>query len=92
MSLITNLAIDNLNITQKRALIEELKNAIKFDKSVARSARMLARAEKAQARADKRNERIAKLEEKLAALKNPVGYKAIKSNKRPSKAVVTKVA
>ncbi len=32
------------------------------------------------------------LEEKLAALRNPVGAKAIRSNRKPSKPVVTKFA
>ena len=43
-------------------------------------------------RAQKKAERIAKLEAKLNALRNPVGTKAIKANKKPSKVVVTKTA
>ena len=41
------------------------------------------------AKQDKDNDRIAKLEAKLTALKNPVGAKAIKANKKPSKASVS---
>jgi hypothetical protein len=43
-------------------------------------------------RAQKKQDRIAKLEQKLAALRNPVGTKAIKANRKHSKPVVTKFA
>ena len=92
MSIISNFNLDSLSVASKRELINELKAAIKFDKDVARSARILARAEKAQARADKRSARIAALEAKLEALRNPVGTKAIKANKRAGKVTVTKYA
>jgi predicted O-linked N-acetylglucosamine transferase (SPINDLY family) len=90
--LLENLSLASLSINDKKALVAELRDAIKVDRSVARSAKLLARADKRQERENKKLARIAKLEEKLAALKNPVGYKAIKSNKKPSKAVITKVA
>ena len=53
---------------------------------------LLKKAEKAQARADKRTARIKALEAKLAALKNPVGTKAIKANKKAGAVTVTKFA
>ena len=44
-------------------------------------------------RAEKKSARIAKLEAKLLALKSkPVGAKAIKMNKKPSKVTVLKMA
>ena len=44
-------------------------------------------------RAEKKSARIAKLEAKLLALKSkPVGTKAIKMNKKPSKVTVLKMA
>jgi capsule polysaccharide export protein KpsE/RkpR len=44
-------------------------------------------------RAEKKSARIAKLEAKLLALKSkPVGAKAIKANKKPSKVTVLKMA
>jgi hypothetical protein len=44
-------------------------------------------------RAEKKAARIAKLEAKLLALKTkPVGTKAIKANKKPSKVTVLKMA
>jgi len=44
-------------------------------------------------RAEKKSARIAKLEAKLLALKSkPVGTKAIKANKKPSKVTVLKMA
>ena len=89
--MLTN-AIIALSITEKRALIAELRDAIKLDRSIARSAKVLARAERAQVRADKKLAKIAALEKKLAELKNPVGAKKIKSDKKPSAVTVTKFA
>ena len=82
----------SLPTAQKRALIVELRQAIALDKSIARSAKVLAKAEKAQAREEKKLSRIAALEAKLEALRNPVGAKAIKSNKKAGKVTVTKFA
>jgi tRNA(Phe) wybutosine-synthesizing methylase Tyw3 len=90
--MIKSFALDTLTVSQKRLLIVELRNSIKLDRDIARSAKVLARADKAQAREDKKAERIAKLQAKLDALLNPVGAKAIKASKKPSKAVVTKLA
>ena len=74
----------SLPVSEKRSLIAELRASIQFDRSVAKSAKVLARAEKAQVRADKKLARIAALEAKLEALRNPVGTKAVKANKKPS--------
>lgn len=54
--------------------------------------RIAAREAKAQVREAKKAERIAKLEAKLQAMKNPVGTKAIKANKKPSAVIITKGA
>ena len=82
----------SLPVSEKRSLIAELRKSIALDKSIARSARVLAKAEKAQVRAEKRQSRIAALEAKLEALRNPVGAKAIKANKKPGAVTVTKTA
>ena len=82
----------SLPVSEKRALIVELRQSIALDKSIARSARVLAKAEKAQARADKKTARIAALEAKLEALRNPVGAKAIKANRKAGAVTVTKMA
>ena len=84
--------VNQLSTADKRALIAELRDSIKIDKSIARSARVLAKAEKAQARADKKTARIAALEAKLEALRNPVGAKAIKANRKAGVVTVTKMA
>lgn len=78
----------SLPVSEKRALIVELRKSIQLDRSIARSAKVLARAEKAQAAADRKAERIAKLQAKIDALINPVGAKAIKANKKPSACTV----
>ena len=54
-----------------------------------KAAKQIAKENKAFDRATKKAARIAKLEAKLASLKNPVGAKAIKANKKPSKASVS---
>ena len=82
----------SLSIADKRSLIAELRASIAFDRNVAKSAKVLARADRAQVRADKKLARIAALEKKLAELKNPVGAKKIKSDKKPSAVTVTKFA
>jgi hypothetical protein len=77
----------------------ELKEAIRIDVMAARVAKAknkeikkIARENKAFDRAAKKAARIAKLEAKLASLKNPVGAKAIKANKKPSNVSVLKAA
>jgi len=97
--MITFNIVNELNLADKRALMAELKDAIKADvaaakaaKAVAREAKKIARENKAFDRAAKKAARIAKLEAKLAALKNPVGTAARKANKKPSNVTVLKAA
>jgi hypothetical protein len=82
--------IQSLPISEKRALVKTLKEIIRQEAATNRTLRVEAKAAKREASAAKKATRIAKLQAKLEALKNPVGSKATKANKRPSKAVVTK--
>jgi hypothetical protein len=97
--MITFNIVNELNLTDKRALMAELKEAIRIDVMAARVAKAknkeikkIARENKAYDRAAKKAARIAKLEAKLASLKNPVGAKAIKANKKPSNVTTLKAA
>ena len=97
--MITFNIVNELDLTDKRALMAELKEAIRVDLMAARVAKAknkeikkIARENKAYDRAAKKAARIAKLEAKLAALKNPVGIKAVKANKKPSNVSVLKAA
>lgn len=92
MSIITDFNLDSLSITAKRGLIKELRAAIANDKIVNKELKAIVKAQKAEAREAKKADRIAKLQAKLDALLNPVGAKAIKANKKPSKVTVTKLA
>jgi hypothetical protein len=65
---------------------------IKEDIASNRAANFERKQNSALLRAQKKQDRIAKLEQKLAALRNPVGTKAIKANRKPSKTVTTKFA
>jgi hypothetical protein len=91
--------VNELNLADKRALIVELKDAIRVDMMAARVAKArdkeikkIARENKAFDRATKKAARIAKLEAKLSALKNPVGTAARKAAKKPSNVTVLKAA
>jgi len=91
--------VNELNLADKRALIVELKDAIRVDMMAARVAKArdkeikkIAKENKAFDRAAKKAARIAKLEAKLAALKNPVGTAARKAAKKPSAVTVLKMA
>ena len=91
--------VNELNLADKRALIVELKDAIRVDLMAARVAKArdkeikkIARENKAFDRATKKAARIAKLEAKLVALKNPVGVAARKAAKKPSNVTVLKAA
>ena len=84
--------IQNLPVAQKRSLVKSIKEMIKEDIAANRAANFARKQNSALLRAQKKQDRIAKLEQKLAALRNPVGAKAIKSNRKPSKPVVTKFA
>lgn len=91
--------VNELNLADKRALLVELKDAIRVDMMAARVAKQrereikkIARENKAFDRAAKKADRIAKLEAKLAALKNPVGTAARKAAKKPSNVTILKAA
>jgi hypothetical protein len=84
--------IQSLPVANKRSLVNTLKQLIKEDLLVARSNKELARAEKRVLRENRKADKIAKLEAKLAALKNPVGAKAVKANRKPGKVTTTKFA
>ena len=97
--MITFNIVNELNLTDKRALMAELKEAIRIDlmaarvaKAKAKEIKKIARENKAFDRAAKKAARIAKFEAKLASLKNPVGIKAVKANKKPSNVTVLKAA
>ena len=69
-----------------RAALKDSRASAKVEKKIVRQA-------KQNVAAAKKAERIAKLEAKLLALKTgPVGIKARKANKKPSKVTVTKIA
>jgi len=84
--------IQNLPVAQKRSLVKSIKEMIKEDITANRAANFARKQNSAALRAQKKQDRIAKLEQKLELLRNPVGAKAIKSNRKPSKPVVTKFA
>ena len=86
--------VNGLTLNQKREAVKALKASIAESVALRRESKMLLkvlRAEKAEAR---RVAAIAKAKAKLDKLMAPVGAKATKANKRPSKPVVwnTKVA
>jgi hypothetical protein len=84
--------IQNLTVSEKRNLVKSIKLMIKEHIAANRDANFQRKQNSALLRAQKKADRIAALEAKLEALRNPVGAKAIKANKKPSKVVVTKTA
>ena len=84
--------IQNLTVSEKRNLVKSIKLMIKEHVEANRQANFERKQNSAALRAQKKAERIAKLEARLEALRNPVGAKAIKANKKPSKVTVTKIA
>ena len=84
--------IQNLTVSEKRNLVKSIKLMIKEHVEANRQANFERKQNSAALRAQKKAERIAKLEARLEALRNPVGAKAIKANKKPSKVTVTKLA
>ena len=84
--------IQNLPVAQKRSLVKSIKFMIKEHIAANRDANFQRKQNSALLRAQKKQDRIAKLEQKLESLRNPVGAKAIKSNRKPSKTVTTKFA
>ena len=83
--------IQNLTVAEKRNLVKSIKLMIKEHIAANRDANFQRKQNSALLRAQKKADRIAALEAKLEALRNPVGAKAIKANKKPSKATVTKL-
>ena len=84
--------IQGLPVSKKRELVRAVKEMIKQDIVANRAAKFEQKQNSALARAEKKAARIAKLEAKLEALRNPVGAKAIKANRKASKVTVTKFA
>ena len=84
--------IQNLSIREKRALVKSIKEMIKEHIAANREANFQRKQNSALARAEKKAARIAALEAKLEALRNPVGTKAIKANRKAGKVTVTKLA
>jgi len=84
--------IQNLPVAQKRSLVKSIKEMIKEDIVANRAANFERKQNSAALRAEKKAARIAKLEAKLEALRNPVGAKAIKANRKAGKVTVTKMA
>ena len=72
-------ALDN---AQLRELITEAKVEIRKNTAAKRAFKTILKDQKATERAEKRQAQIAKLQAKIEALSNPVGYKAIKANRK----------
>jgi len=84
--------IQNLTVSEKRNLVKSIKLMIKEHIAANRDANFQRKQNSAALRAQKKAERIAKLEAKLEAMRNPVGAKALKANKKPGKVTTTKFA
>ena len=84
--------IQNLTVSEKRNLVKSIKLMIKEHVEANRQANFERKQNSAALRAEKKAARIAKLEAKLEALRNPVGTKAIKANRKAGKVTVTKMA
>ena len=92
---LTTLAIESKReeIAAAKAELAKLIRMRKDGRIELAAKRAAAKELKAIDRAEKKSARIAKLEAKLMALKSkPVGAKAIKANKKPSKVTVLKMA
>ena len=91
---VTVLALEAARAEVKRLVlaVKAEREAIRIERANAKEARAAAKVARVAAAAEKRAARIAKLEAKLAAMKNPVGVKAMKANRKPSKVTVTKGA
>jgi hypothetical protein len=87
-------------LTEARAKVAAIKAEVTALRRMRKDMRIEVAAKRAAAkeleaadRAAKKSARIAKLEAKLLALKTgPVGIKALKANRKPSKVVVKKIA
>ena len=91
--LATTLKIVQSEIKTLRDKAAKVRAALKTARANAKTEKTIARQAKTNIATVKKAERIAKLEAKLLALKTgPVGIKALKANKKPSKVIVTKIA
>jgi len=88
MSLVNDLSLKGLSTNSKRALIRELKEAVRLEMAFQRDLKVAAKVLKAQNAQLRKEAAIAKARAKLEKLLAPVGSKAIKANRKPSKAVV----
>jgi len=88
MSLVNDLSLKGLSTNSKRALIKELKEAIRLEMAFQRDLKVAAKVLKAQNAQLRKEVAIAKARAKLEKLLAPVGSKAIKANRKPSKAIV----
>lgn len=93
-------SVNVMALAAARAEVKRLVEVVRAERETAKTVREFARREReferearASARAERKAVRIAKLEAKLAALKSgPVGTKAMRANRKPSKVIVTKGA
>ena len=87
--------LGNLSINQKRELIKELRGEILADRESMKAYKVFIKEKTAQDKALKVQDSIEKAKARLQKLldkQNPVGAKAIKSNKKAGAVTVTKVA
>ena len=88
MSLVNDLSLKGLSTNSKRALIKELKEAVRLEMAFQRDLKVAAKVLKAQNAQLRKEVAINKARAKLEKLLAPVGSKAIKANRKPSKAIV----
>ena len=88
MSVIENLGIKGLSTSAKRELIKELKESIRIEMTFRRDLKIAAKVLKAQNAQLRKEVAINKARAKLEKLLAPVGSKALKANRKPSKAIV----
>ena len=91
--LAVTLKIVQAEIKTLREKAVKVRAAIKVARANAKTEKTIARQAKKNVASVKKADRIAKLEAKLLSLKTgPVGIKALKANRKPSKVTITKVA
>jgi hypothetical protein len=85
---------NSLSVKDQSSMLKELRSAYAANRAAAKAAKADARLQKQQAKALKQEQAIVKAQARLQRLlekqAKPVGTKAIKAAKRPSKAVVLK--
>lgn len=77
-------------VALEKRLVAEARAALKMEIGFNKRAKAAIKADLAALKATKKAERIAKLEAKLLAMKNPVGVKAVRANRKPSAVKITK--